>query len=136
MTPQQRSALMSRIRRSNTKPELVVRRLLHRYGYRFRTQLKGVPGRPDVAFPKRRKAILVHGCFWHQHQGCRHARIPATRTAFWAEKFAKNKERDARLLAQASSLGWSTLVVWECEAVEGASLRSRLLEFLGPTRLS
>jgi DNA mismatch endonuclease Vsr len=84
-----RSRLMSRIRRSDTKPERLVRSVLHRLGYRFRLQLKGVPGRPDIAFPSRRKAIQVHGCFWHQHPGCRHARIPATRRDFWQGKFER-----------------------------------------------
>ena len=129
-----RSALMARIRRANTKPELAIRRLLHRLGYRFRTQLRGVPGRPDIAFPARRKAIFIHGCFWHQHSGCRHARLPSTRSDFWAQKFQRNKERDARLLEEARRLGWDVLVTWECETVETDTVQERLITFLGPPR--
>ena len=130
-----RSRLMSRIRRANTRPERIVRSLLHRLGYRFRTQLRGIPGRPDVAFPGRRKGILVHGCFWHQHTGCRHARIPATRQAFWAAKFDRNRERDQRLLVAAEALGWEMLVVWECETRDAAALEARLTAFVGATRV-
>jgi DNA mismatch endonuclease (patch repair protein) len=133
LDPAARSRLMSRIRRADTKPELAVRSLLHGLGYRFRTQLKGVPGRPDIAFPGRRLAILVHGCFWHQHPGCRHAGMPATRSEFWRAKFERNRERDARLLAGAEALGWRVLVVWECETVRPADLQVRLVAFVGPT---
>lgn len=108
--------------------------MLHRMGYRFRVQLKGVPGRPDVALTARRKAILVHGCFWHQHPGCRHARIPATRPDFWELKFGRNRERDARLVREAESLGWCVLVVWECETTRLDELQARLMAFLGPSR--
>lgn len=129
-----RSRLMSRIRRSGTKPERIVGSLLHGLGYRFRTQFKGVPGRPDIAFPKRRKALMVHGCFWHQHPGCRHARIPATRSAFWKAKFARNRERDARLLEAARAAGWDVMIVWECRTVDGPALTTALADFLGPPR--
>lgn len=132
ISPATRSKMMARIRRSDTKPELLVRSLLHGLGYRFRTQMKGVPGRPDLAFPKRRKAVLIHGCFWHQHPGCRHARIPETRREFWAAKFDRNKERDARLLLKAQEQGWETLVVWECETGDRVELERRLVSFLGP----
>ena len=131
----QRSAHMARIRRSETKPELIVRRLLHRLGYRFRVQLKGVPGRPDVAFPGRRKAVMVHGCFWHQHEGCRLAHVPSSRPEFWSAKFARNKERDARLQAKAEAAGWAVLVVWECETKNLGSLQSSLQGFLGAAKL-
>ena len=129
-----RSRLMSRIRRAHTKPERDVRSLLHRLGYRYRIQLKGVPSRPDVAFPRRQMAILVHGCFWHQHQGCHRARLPATRRDFWRAKFEKNIERDARLQAAAEAQGWSFIVIWECETEDIATLGTRLVRFLGPTR--
>jgi len=133
LDPVARSRLMSRIRRSDTKPERLVRSMLHRAGYRFRIQLKGVPGRPDVAFPGRRAAILIHGCFWHQHPGCRHATVPSTRPEFWKAKFERNRERDARLLAEAEAMGWRTLVIWECETM-GSDLCDRLVAFLGPPR--
>ena len=134
LSPSARSAHMARIRRANTKPEWLVRRLLHRLGYRFRLQWKAAPGRPDIAFPGRRKIIYVHGCFWHQHEGCRHARIPGTRSAFWSEKFERNKARDARDLARAETEGWSALVIWECEAGFESALMERLIRFLGPAR--
>ena len=105
LTPEQRSAHMARIRRSDTKPEKRVRSLLHSLGYRFRIQLKGVPGRPDVALTRRRVAIMVHGCFWHAH-GCPSSNIPKTRTDFWSAKFAANKARDARLQEAAEADGW------------------------------
>ena len=125
---------MARIRRSDTKPEWAIRRLLHRLGYRFRLQWKAAPGRPDVAFPGRRKIIFVHGCFWHQHPGCRHARIPTTRREFWEAKFARNKARDERDLKRAAAEGWDALVIWECETQREGDLADRLVGFLGPRR--
>lgn len=125
---------MSRIRRSDTKPELVVRRLLHALGYRFRTQLAKVPGRPDVAFPSRRKCIQVYGCFWHAH-GCGLSRVPKSRTEFWEAKFARNRERDVRLERAAADVGWDILTVWECETNDVEELSHRLVTFLGETRL-
>lgn len=136
LTPAQRSAHMSLIRRADTKPEWVVRRLLHRLGYRFRLQWKPAPGRPDVAFPGRRKIIFVHGCFWHQHHGCRLSHVPATRRDFWSQKFERNRARDARDLARAEAEGWSALVIWECETRNPHALEERLTGFLGDTRMS
>lgn len=126
---------MARIRRANTKPEMTVRRVLHGLGYRFRLQLSGVPGRPDIAFPKRKKAIFVHGCFWHAHENCPACRIPKTRPDFWAAKLARNRERDTRLLAAARDTGWDCLVVWECEVEPIAALAIRLRSFLGDPRV-
>lgn len=134
LTPVQRSAHMSRVRRADTKPERIVRRLLHHLGYRFRLQWKSAPGRPDIAFPPRRKIIFVHGCFWHRHEGCRRATTPATRMEFWTAKFERNKARDARDLEQAVDQGWDPLVIWECELRDAADLESRLTSFLGPPR--
>lgn len=126
---------MGRIRRSNTKPELILRRMLHRHGYRFRLQWAAAPGRPDVAFPKRRKIIFVHGCFWHQHDGCKLAHVPETRREFWKAKFDRNRARDERDLARASAEGWDTLVIWECETKDVAALEARTRAFLGPQKL-
>ncbi len=134
LTPNQRSVHMSRIWRGDTKPEWLVRRLLHRLGYRFRLQWKDAPGRPDVAFPGRRKAIQVNGCFWHQHEGCRLAHVPNTRRAFWTAKFERNRARDARDLARAAAQGWSVLVVWECETRDLPELELRLVRFVGATK--
>jgi DNA mismatch endonuclease Vsr len=131
LTPAERSAHMARIKRSDTRPELIVRKLLFRLGYRFRIQMRGVPGRPDVAFPRRRKAIYVHGCFWHAHENCSVSRVPKTRTAFWKAKFAANRERDRRLEASARQAGWSCLVVWECELRDEVTLARLLTSHLG-----
>src|SRR5437588_7492044 len=111
LTPQERSAHMARIRRADTKPERIVRRLLTELGYRYRIQLAKVPGRPDIAFTARRKAIFVHGCFWHAHDGCSGHHVPKTRSEFWSRKFAMNKARDQRLLEAAHAVGWETLVI-------------------------
>ncbi|WP_018425763.1 very short patch repair endonuclease [Hoeflea sp. 108] len=134
LTATQRSAQMARIRRANTRPERIVRGLLHSLGYRFRIQLKGVPGRPDVAFPGRRKAIFIHGCFWHGHAHCTAWRLPKTRTEFWDNKIQTNRMRDERLLAAAMTAGWACLVIWECEMKDQRILANRLADFLGPTR--
>ena len=123
---------MSRIRRAHTKPERIVRRTLHALGYRFRIQLPGIPGRPDVAFPGRKKAIFVHGCFWHAHEGCPLHHVPNTRRDFWEAKFRRNRERDERLIQAARHQGWDCMVVWECETELG-TLPDRLREFVGPT---
>lgn len=135
LSAEQRSALMARIRGRDTKPELTVRRLLHALGYRFRIQARGLPGRPDVALTRRRKAVFVHGCFWHQHEGCRAAQVPKTRVDFWTEKFARNRRRDAAALEALEALGWSALVVWECELRRPQDLALRLQGFLGPTAI-
>src|SRR3954447_7657446 len=115
ISPQGRSALMAKIRRANTKPELAVRRILTKLGYRYRIHLAGIPGRPDVAFTARRKAIFIHGCFWHAHDNCHVFKLPKTRRDFWFDKFAKNKARDARLSKAARAAGWKIIVIWECD---------------------
>ena len=125
---------MSRIRGRDTKPERLVRSLLQAQGYRFRKNFRGAPGRPDVAFPGRRIAIYIHGCFWHQHPGCPDATMPATRTGFWQAKFESNGKRDARVLAEAEAGGWRTLVLWECELGDSQVLAERLVAFIGPRR--
>jgi DNA mismatch endonuclease Vsr len=124
---------MSRIRKTGSKPEVRVRQLAHRLGYRFRINLRSLPGTPDIVFPGRRKAIFVHGCFWHQHEGCRHANKPRTRPDYWLPKLARNVDRDTRVSGSLRELGWSVLVIWECEIKDCASLALRLKEFLGPT---
>lgn len=114
----------------DTKPEMVVRRLLHSMGYRFRLHRRDLPGTPDVVLPRWRKAIMVHGCFWHGHQGCRLAHIPATRAEYWAPKLAANRERDARKLAALRKAGWSVAVVWECQTARPQALARRLGRFV------
>ena len=116
----ERSALMGRIRGKNTVPEMIVRRAAHRLGYRFRLHRKGLPGTPDLIFPGRRKAIFVHGCWWHRHPGCAKASPAKTRADFWNDKFARNVERDANAKAQLNAAGWDVLKVLECQVKRGA----------------
>nr|WP_192385785.1 very short patch repair endonuclease [Mesorhizobium silamurunense] len=115
LTSERRSWNMSRIKGRNTSPELLLRSLLHRAGFRFRLHAKQLPGRPDVVLPKYRTVIFVHGCFWHRHPGCRNATTPSTRWAFWQEKFDSNVSRDARNQEALESARWTVLTVWECE---------------------
>jgi DNA mismatch endonuclease (patch repair protein) len=109
-----RSRMMSGIKGKNTKPEMVVRQALHRAGFRFRIHARGLPGKPDLLLPKWQAAILVHGCFWHRHEGCRFTTTPATRPGFWSEKFAANVIRDQRAQAALADAGWRVATVWEC----------------------
>lgn len=129
--PDVRRKVMRSNKGKDTKPEMAVRRLLHAMGYRFRLHRRDLPGTPDIAFPARRKAVLVHGCFWHQHEGCRHGRVPATRQEYWVPKLARNKERDERAAAALTRLGWQSAVVWECEVQDAERLAIRLSAFLG-----
>jgi len=125
-----RRALMRRIRGRNTRPELAVRRLLHRHGYRFRLHGKELPGRPDIVFRGRRKAIFVHGCFWHRHEGCKRTTSPKTRVAFWEKKFRENRERDRAAVTALEQAGWDVAVVWECETEDADVLTGRLVRFI------
>lgn len=126
----ERSALMARVRGKNSKPELIVRRLAHALGYRFRLHRRNLPGTPDLVFPRLRKVIFVHGCFWHRHQGCQRATTPKTRAAYWQSKFAANIKRDALKEHQLKELGWNVLVVWECETFDPETLTARLAKFM------
>ena len=123
---------LAAVRGKDTAPELRVRRLLHRMGYRFRLHRRDLPGTPDIVLAGRRKIIEVRGCFWHHHPdpACRNAVLPRTRTDWWAEKLARNAARDARNLAALRALGWSVLVLWECETKDEAALTARLRSFL------
>lgn len=112
--PATRSAVMSRIRSRDTKPEMAVRRALHAAGLRYRLHRKELPGRPDLVFPGRRIALFVHGCFWHQH-GCRLSHAPASRLEYWEPKLRRNKERDAGNVEALEAAGWTVMQVWECE---------------------
>ena len=133
LTRTRRSALMSKIRGENTRPELVVRRLLHALGYRFRLHQHSLPGSPDIVFARVKRVIFVNGCFWHRHN-CGRAYNPKTRPKFWAEKFATNVARDRRDKLALRRGGWSVLVIWECQTLTPPErLASRLVRFLGPT---
>ena len=106
---------MSRIRSKNTKPELIVRSLLHRMGFRFRVNRKDLPGTPDIVLPKYKTVIFVHGCYWHRHPGCKGATTPSTRREFWEKKFRDNVDRDSRNQRDLRKAGWKVIVLWECE---------------------
>lgn len=122
---------MARIGGKDTAPELVVRRLLHSLGYRFRLHRRDLSGKPDIVFPARQKAIFVNGCFWHAH-GCRIGRPPKSNLEFWEPKLAKNRARDKQNKATLRSMGWSVLTVWQCQTRKANGLSTRLLSFLGP----
>jgi len=115
ITPAQRSANMARVRGKNTVPEMIVRRLVHRMGYRYRLHRKDLPGKPDLVLPRHNLVIFVHGCFWHRHAGCSRATIPQTRTDFWEAKLSATVERDRAQAAALMAAGWQVLVIWECD---------------------
>lgn len=125
----ERSALMSRVRGKNSEPEMAVRRVAHALGYRFRLHRRNLSGTPDLVFPRLRKVIFVHGCFWHRHEGCHRTTTPKTRAAFWANKFERNIERDALNESKLRTLGWNVLVVWECQTFDPVALAQRLDTF-------
>lgn len=106
--------MMSGIRGKNTRPELLVRKILFAAGFRFRLHRRDLPGMPDIVLPKYRAAILVHGCFWHMHEGCRYAKLPSSNVRFWRKKLARNRERDQKNIDLLMDAGWRVLVVWEC----------------------
>jgi DNA mismatch endonuclease (patch repair protein) len=122
--------MMRSVRKTNTGPERSVRRLIHELGYRYRLHARDLPGSPDIVFRGRRSAIFVHGCFWHQHEGCRLAKLPSARPEYWLPKMARNKQRDIDALASLASLGWRVLVVWECEKGDEVKLRRKIVTFL------
>lgn len=115
LTVERRSWNMSRIRSRDTGPERTLRSMLHRAGFRFRLHDRSLPGTPDIVMKKHRTVILVHGCYWHRHEGCKNAKTPSTRTDFWQEKFGATVARDERNLDALTELGWNSIVVWECD---------------------
>lgn len=132
----QRSRTMRAVRSKNTTLEMIVRRLTHGLGYRYRLHRKDLPGRPDLVFPSRRKVIFVHGCWWHQHD-CPHGRrLPASRREYWLPKLSGNRHRDQVNLRRLREMGWGVLTVWECEVSDRDLLRDRLEGFLGATGAS
>ncbi|MFM0019946.1 very short patch repair endonuclease [Paraburkholderia azotifigens] len=133
LTKVERSEAMRAVKSRNTKPEILVRRALHRLGMRFRLHRRDLPGSPDVVLPKYSLCIFVHGCFWHRHPGCPRASMPKTNEEFWARKFAGNIARDDANQKALSSLGWSVKVIWECEAVDERKLAEILKSLFSPT---
>ncbi len=126
ISKEHRSWNMSRIRSQNTKPERIVRSLLHKMGFRFRLHNKDLPGSPDIVLPKYKMVVFVHGCFWHRHQGCPYAYEPASRIDFWQKKFQNNINRDSENLKNLSILGWKAEVIWECQTRDQELLRERI----------
>lgn len=131
MDAKKRSALMARIKSRNTKPERKVRSLLHALGFRFRLHPKGLPGKPDIVLSKYKTVVLVHGCYWHRHEGCSKATTPKSNTEFWQKKFKDNVERDKRVQESLVDSGWKVVVVWECETIDNEMLTKRLLKEIG-----
>lgn len=129
-TPQERSRIMSLVKGRDTKPEKIVRSLLHMMGYRFRLHRNDLPGKPDIVLPKRRKAIFVHGCFWHGHAGCRRAGRPKSNADFWNKKIDANMARDKKTQAELKNSGWDFLVIWQCEMKDLEKLQVNLKRFL------
>lgn len=130
LTPAQRSWNMSQIRCRDTKPERVVRSVLHRIGARFRLHRKDLPGCPDIVLPKYRLAVLVHGCFWHRHPGCKYAYTPKSRVEFWHGKFEATVKRDQKTYRRLRALGWAVSVIWECETRDAEKLAATLKAML------
>jgi DNA mismatch endonuclease (patch repair protein) len=130
LSPEQRSERMSRIRSKDSKPELLIRRLVWSLGYRYRLHSKKLPGRPDMVFPGRKKIIFIHGCFWHQHENCRQYRMPRSKLDFWLPKLESNRLRDARVREELISAGWKVLIVWECQLKEIGELTSNIRSFM------
>ena len=128
----QRSYTMSRIRSKDTSPELRVRSLMHRAGYRYSLHVKTMPGAPDIVMRRYRTVVFVNGCFWHQHQGCRIASKPKTNTDYWQRKFKRTADRDRRTKAELQQDGWTVLVIWECQTRNEESLQDLLAEVLPP----
>jgi DNA mismatch endonuclease, patch repair protein len=125
-----RSQVMSAIRSKDTRPELAVRRLLYGMGFRYRLHADDLPGKPDIVFRRKNKAILIHGCFWHRHVGCPKASMPKTQPDFWRHKFTANVSRDKVVLQALTAQGWSILTVWQCELRNVEQLKDRLNDFL------
>ncbi len=129
-TQEQRRRIMQSVGTKDTGPELVVRRLLHRLGYRYRLHPKQLPGRPDIVLPGRKKAVFVHGCFWHGHE-CQKGRAPKSKLDYWGPKLAANRERDARKEAELRALGWDVATIWQCQTADRQAIEKSLVSFLG-----
>ena len=133
-SPVKRSWIMSLVKGKNTKPELIVRSLIHRMGFRFRVNQNILPGNPDIVLKKHRKAVFIHGCFWHGHKRCRRSKRPTTHRHFWNKKLSKNIERDDKQQKELRKLGWRYLIVWECQIRNPDRLKHKLAIFLESTK--
>jgi DNA mismatch endonuclease, patch repair protein len=129
-----RSALMARVKAKNSRPEMMVRKTVHAFGFRFRLHRRDLPGSPDLVFPRLKKVIFVHGCFWHRHKGCPRTTTPKTRLKFWTTKFKANTRRDAQVEAAIRAAGWRVLIIWECDTFDPKRLAHKLTTFLRSPR--
>jgi DNA mismatch endonuclease (patch repair protein) len=129
-TPEQRSRIMRAVKGADTAPEMMVRRMAHRMGYRFRLHHKDLPGKPDLVFPRLHKVVFVHGCFWHGHDCARGARAPKVNAEYWHMKIIRNRVRDSANMAALQQAGWRVAIVWECELKNMARVKQRLARFL------
>ncbi len=129
-SPEERSRIMAKVRGKDTSPEKLVRSLLHRMGYRFRLHATHLPGKPDIVLPRHKKVIFVHGCFWHQHEGCPRAARPSSNTDYWNRKLDRNVIRDCDNRQKLEYLGWQVLIVWECETNDQERLVKKLQHFM------
>lgn len=125
-----RTEIMSSVKQRHTKPEITVRKILHRHGFRFRLHNKKLPGTPDIVLPKHKAVIFVHGCFWHQHEGCRKSRRPTSNVEFWNEKLDRNIVRDNQKESELKNSGWKVLTLWDCEIKDEDSLIEKVKNFL------
>lgn len=130
LTPERRSENMRRIRSTGTSPEMIVRRLVHERGFRYRLHVENLPGKPDLVFPRLKRIIEVRGCFWHQHGECIDSHVPKSRQEYWRPKLERNQQRDVENLRILKSLGFRVLIVWECETKYDRRLASKLMRFL------
>jgi DNA mismatch endonuclease (patch repair protein) len=130
-TQEQRSRIMRAVKGTDTAPEMMVRRLVHRMGYRFRLHRKDLPGKPDLVFPRLHKVVFVHGCFWHGHPCARGGRVPIQNRDYWTAKIARNKDRDKRARSALKALGWGSLAIWECELKQPQKTCAHIMKFLG-----
>lgn len=126
----QRSAIMARIKSKNTAPEIAVRRAAHRLGFRFRLHRRDLPGVPDLVFPRFRRVLFVHGCFWHQHQGCKRSNVPKSRVDYWAPKLSRNVLRDFLHQRRLEKLGWTVGVIWECQTELPGAVEALVARFV------
>ena len=130
VSPEARSRIMAQVKSKGTKPEMMVRRMLHGLGYRYRLHRTDLPGRPDLTFPSRRKVVFVNGCFWHNHPNCVNVRLPASNRDYWLPKLERNRARDIRNLSLLEESGWAATTVWECQLTDLETVTERLIEFL------
>jgi DNA mismatch endonuclease (patch repair protein) len=129
-----RSEIMSHVKGRDTKPEILVRSLLHRMGFRFRLQARDLPGKPDIVLPKWKTVVFVNGCFWHRHKGCKHATTPSTHVEYWTKKFKENVKRDRYNRSRLKKEGWRVLTIWECELRDMEKLSAKVRKFFDETK--